>query len=291
VVDPDLKSAPIELSQTAPGRYEGTIERAEASGNYFVNLGYRGPDGVQGVVSSGVSVPYSDEYRELRSNPTTLETLASLTDGQFSTWEAFPDGRIDLARTVSERDHFRRDPELVIPKSYAALWPMLLWMAACLFLGDVAVRRIAPDIARMRRTLASQWQRLRGQEPAPQSEYMEKLRTRKAEVGEQLSRTQAVSSSLRDSRSESGQVSGAAAAAASEPLLAGREPGGAGSAARRPGSSPVAGMTPEAQAQPESYTNRLLKAKQKVWEDREKEQDQEKKPKIPGDPNRPSGGT
>ncbi len=62
--------------QTAPGRYEATIENAEASGNYFVNLGYRGPDKVQGVISSGVSVPYSDEYRELRSNPTTLETLA-----------------------------------------------------------------------------------------------------------------------------------------------------------------------------------------------------------------------
>ena len=35
------------------------------------------PDKVQGVISSGVSVPYSDEYRELRSNPTTLETLAT----------------------------------------------------------------------------------------------------------------------------------------------------------------------------------------------------------------------
>ena len=34
------------------------------------------------MISTGVSVPYSDEYRELRSNPTTLETLASLTDGQ-----------------------------------------------------------------------------------------------------------------------------------------------------------------------------------------------------------------
>ncbi len=72
-VDPDLKSGPIELVQTAPGRYEGTIENAESSGNYFISLGYRGADNVQGVISSGVSVPYSDEYRELRSNPTTLE--------------------------------------------------------------------------------------------------------------------------------------------------------------------------------------------------------------------------
>ena len=82
VVSPDLKRSTIELAQTAPGRYEGTIDEAEASGNYFINLGYRGPDGVQGVISSGVSVPYSDEYRELRSNPATLETIASVTDGQ-----------------------------------------------------------------------------------------------------------------------------------------------------------------------------------------------------------------
>ena len=53
VVSPDLKRSPIELVQTAPGRYEGTVEDAEASGNYFVNLGYRGPDGVQGVISIG----------------------------------------------------------------------------------------------------------------------------------------------------------------------------------------------------------------------------------------------
>ena len=72
VIDPDLKASPLELTQSAPGRYEATIDNADARGNYFVNLGYRGADGAQGVVSSGVSVPYSDEYRELRSNPATL---------------------------------------------------------------------------------------------------------------------------------------------------------------------------------------------------------------------------
>ncbi len=79
VVDPDLKGTTVELVQTAPGKYEATFENAESSGNYFVNLGYRGPDGAQGVISSGVSVPYSDEYRELKSNPRALlETLATV---------------------------------------------------------------------------------------------------------------------------------------------------------------------------------------------------------------------
>ncbi len=189
VVDPDLKSRPIELVQTAPGRYEATVENAEASGNYFVNLGYRGPDKTQGVISTGVSVPYSDEYRELRSNPTTLETLASLTDGQVVTWKTTGDGRIDLARTIDGVDHFRRDPGLNNPRSFAALWPTLLWLAACLFLGDVAVRRIAPDMDRIKLALANEWRRLRGQETVQSSDYLEKLRTRKAEVGEQLDRS------------------------------------------------------------------------------------------------------
>ena len=120
VVDPELKSAPIELNQTAPGRYEATIEKTDASGNYFVNLGYRGAENIQGVISSGVSVPYSDEYRELRSNPTTLETLASVTDGELVTWKTTPDGRIDLDRTVRATDHFRRD-RLINPRSFGAL--------------------------------------------------------------------------------------------------------------------------------------------------------------------------
>ena len=67
---------------------------------------------MQGVISSGVSVPYSDEYRELRSDPATLETVASLTDGQASTWKFRPDGRPDLQRTLDGVDHFRRDATL-----------------------------------------------------------------------------------------------------------------------------------------------------------------------------------
>ncbi len=42
------------------------------------------------MISSGVSVPYSDEYRELRSNPATLENISSSTNGQVSTWQVFP---------------------------------------------------------------------------------------------------------------------------------------------------------------------------------------------------------
>ncbi len=171
------------------------------------------------MISSGVSVPYSDEYRELRSNPTTLETLASVTDGELVTWKTTADGRIDLDRTVQSIDHFRRD-RLINPRSFGALWPMLLWLAACLFLGDVAVRRIALDLDWMKMAIVTEWNKLRGQEAATSSDYMDKLRSRKAEVDEQLDRSRAaprpeVSSMLLPTPETTGPIG--------EPLLEGAE--------------------------------------------------------------------
>jgi hypothetical protein len=273
VVDPDLKSAPIELVQTAPGRYEATVDNADASGNYFVNLGYRGPENVQGVITSVVSVPYSDEYRELRSNPTTLETLATLTDGQTAGWRFLPDGRVDLPRTVAAVDHFRRDPGLINPRSFAALWPALLWLAACLFLGDVAVRRIAIDVDRIKQAVIDEWRKLRGQDVAAASDYMEKLKSRKAEVDEQLDRSRstpsglATESPLFPTTPPIGPIG--------EPLLE----GGERSAWTRPSEKAQApSLAAPKEPEKQSYTNRLLKAKQRVWEERDKEKDKDKQP-------------
>ena len=161
VVNPDLKSASVELVQIAPGRYEATIENAEASGNYFVNLGYRGPDKVQGVISTGVSVPYSDEYRELRSNPATLETLASLTDGQV-VLEASPTaGWTCLVPS-------RRRP--LPPRPQADQSPLVRRaLADPALAGGLPVpgrRRRPPDRARRRLAQASRGQRM---EEAPRS--------------------------------------------------------------------------------------------------------------------------
>jgi len=94
-------------------------------------------------------LPYSDEYRELKSNPALLETLATLTNGSVNFWKSTPDGRIDMRRTIDAVDHFRRDPALINPRAFSDLWPLLLWLAAILFLFDVAVRRIAPDVDRI----------------------------------------------------------------------------------------------------------------------------------------------
>ena len=268
VLSPDLKRSRLELVQTAPGRYEGTVEQAETSGNYFVNLGYVGAGDVKGVVSTGVSVPYSDEYRELKSNPTTLETLASITDGQLLSWKRSPDGRIDLDRTLEDVNSFRRDGMTQTPRGLTPLWPILLSMAAFLFLGDVAIRRISPDFARMRRQLLAQWEKLKGREVAPPVEYMEKLKGRKAEVADQLDRSRAAT------RFEAPPAQSGTTPTVDEPLLTNLADSGRPADRPRPSSPSAPGLAPTGpQPEAESYTNRLLKAKQKVWEEREKDRD------------------
>ncbi len=263
VLSPDLQAQRVSLKQVAPGRYEGTVDNAEASGNYFVNLGYSG-DNVKGIVTSGISVPYSDEYRELKSNPTTLETIASLTNGQVLAWKKRPDsGEIDLKATLSGGDAFRRDAYTTPPRGFSPLWPNLLWMASCLFLGDVAVRRVAPDLTRMRRWIADTWSTLRGKEIDAPVEYMEKLQGRKAEVVEQMDRSYA-STRFEPPPFPAGSI-------VDEPGLTGT----AGEPRAHPvRPEPAAGPSPKASptSPGDSYTNRLLKAKQKVWEDREKPQ-------------------
>ncbi len=262
------KKLPITMVQTAPGRYEGVIEDAEARGNYFVTLGYASSDGKSGLISGGVNVPYSDEYRELRSNAASLAALADVTGGRVLEWKTQGGNRgVDMKDTVAQADVFRRDPSMTPPQGFQDLWPSLLWWAMLLFLFDVAIRRIAPDTDRIRRAVGDTWKRLRGEAVEKPTEYIEKLRSRKAEVDEQLQRSRTAA------RFEPPTVP---TSPVDEPLLGGppdaaRPSGPAGPKPTKPG------MTPEEKPkQPESYADRLLKAKQKVWEERQKDQDKGK---------------
>lgn len=263
----DAPAEPIELVQVAPGKYEGTIKNAEARGNYFVTLGYRGADDTQGVITTGLSVPYSDEYRELQSNPLTLEKIADTTDGKVFSWAIGPDGRPDVRRTSQAADVFRRDQNAPPPRTFKPMWPWLLWLSCLVFLADIAVRRVSPDFARMRNQAVDAWKKLRGREVAPRQEYMEKLRSRKAEVGEAIDRGRAAT------RFEAPPIpTTPPTAPLGEPLLESEAAGRPRQAPRPEASRP--GLAPEAPKPPEdedNYTHRLLKAKRKVWEDRDKD--------------------
>ena len=246
----------LQLVQTAPGRYEATIENAEARGNYFVSLAYKGPDGSKGIVSSGVSVPYSEEYKELRSNQDELESLARITGGSVYDWKTKNDV-IDLPATVKNNNPFRRD-EMTKPASgYQDIWPQLLAAAAFVFLTDVGVRRLAPDFSAI---LA----KFRKPQPANSNQ---------TEAGAHLGRLKATKDQARQGQPQR-QDSGSSEDFAGR--LARQAEARQSESSAKPdssSSSSVASATPQPTTQKPaesfSYTERLLAAKRKGWEDQE----------------------
>jgi hypothetical protein len=96
---------------------------------------------------------------------------------------------------------------------------------------------------------------------------MEKLRSRKAEVGEELDRSRS-----RGATSPLPQEGSASTSVLAEPLLSGQEPTERGKPPRGAASPEQKGFAPEAEKpREESYADRLLKAKQRVWEERDKD--------------------
>ena len=248
-VGPDLKkplNLPIE--QTGPGRYIGTFPVRDA-GSYFVTIN---PGGGMAPLRTGVNVPYSDEFRDRGANDALLAQLAAVQPkdgppGQLIEKPAEPDAMNKLL----DFNTFRHD----LPKASSSqeAWHWLILMASCLFLGDVFIRRVnvnfawlPPLLVRLRDFV------LRRQPAAAQPQYIERLKSRKAEVAGHLEQLRAAT------RFELPAQLPADVKPLDElapPVLP--EPKG-------PGPS----LTPEKKEE-ESYTERLLKAKKKAWEDRE----------------------
>jgi Mg-chelatase subunit ChlD/uncharacterized membrane protein len=120
---PAGESIELVFQQTAPGRYEATIDGAEP-GAYELVLEQVRPDGATiGPVEDGFVVPYSIEFQPGRPGRPQLEAIASRTGGQTLT---------DAARAFGNNG-------LVAPESLA---PLLLTVGMLLFVADVAVRRL-----------------------------------------------------------------------------------------------------------------------------------------------------
>ncbi len=247
VLGPDLKPLWIKIQQTAPGRYEGTFPVGD-SGSYFLTVN---PGAGRAPIRTGVSIPYSDEFRTKTTNASLLEQLAQFVPDGGKAGELVPTptdpGLIEPMLSVNS---FRDD----LPKATSSqdIWFHLVFLAGCLFFFDVLVRRVqlsfawAPPLAgRVRdRTLR------RTPEP-PQPEVIQRLRSRKAAVGQQVDQ-------LRGGARFEPREQMPATAAEMEEL---QEPPPASPAREQPSSlaSPC---------EQESYTARLLKAKKETWQDR-----------------------
>jgi Mg-chelatase subunit ChlD len=149
LVTPDQQQTSVELPQAAPGRYEAHVP-ASTEGPYFLNIVQQGPDGqAQASRPAGFVVPYSPEYRTLRSNPELPSQLARATGGR------------QLADPLQTFDH-----SLPAGGSPREIWPMLVSLAAVLFLLDVAIRRLRLAVLDIRRASARVGARLLGRAQA-----------------------------------------------------------------------------------------------------------------------------
>ena len=132
VLGPDLKDRKVRLVQAAPGRYEAEFDTPLA-GNYVVSLQYNDGKGKSGPLRSGVAMNTSPELRDLASNESRLQEVASRTGGV-----------VIPAFDVAGAGLFRREG-LKRTASPMPVWDWLVPFLLGLIILDVAVRRIAWD--------------------------------------------------------------------------------------------------------------------------------------------------
>ena len=137
VLDPDRKGVTLNMRQTAPGRYVGSFP-ATKTGSYFVSV-IPGPD--TAPLTTGITIPYSEEFRVRETNEALIKELASVTPaGGEAGLVTRPLGETDSSDSESN-NAFRGG--LALARSIRDAWPWFVLAACCLFLGDIFVRRVA----------------------------------------------------------------------------------------------------------------------------------------------------
>jgi hypothetical protein len=253
----------LNFVQRNTGQYEAEV-KAEEAGSYFITaqpfkmVKVKGRDGVEreveegmASVRSGITLSYSPEFEMLDTNVALLEKVARITGGKV-----YEDDDTELAKAAGAGGLFRPAPS---DKSPLPLWHWLVWITGLLLVADVALRRVAIDTSEVRRVLGEMWLRLRGLPVAEgrQDEYIDRLRSKKAEVQKSLAGDRAAF------RFEAGDVP------------AGPVPTAGDVPAPRPSAPPRAAPSVpppgEPDADPGDALERLRRAKKKVWEERKDE--------------------
>ncbi len=248
VLGPDLKPRAIQMEQVAPGRYVGEFP-SDDSGNYFLTVV---PNPGAAPIRTGVSVPYSREYRDRETNLPLLEQLAALTPPQGQPGVLIQDvsgnDRVEEWLKISS---FRHD--LPPARSHQDVWQYLVWGTCLAFFGDVFVRRVTLSWDWVA-PLANRVGALLGRERGPQPDVrMERLRSRKVAASDEMDRRRAA---MRFEPEADAPVTTAVVTEAAE----------------RPQTLPPREVTiaePSAAKPENSYTDRLLRAKKEAQRFRE----------------------
>jgi uncharacterized membrane protein/Mg-chelatase subunit ChlD len=249
--DPKKPATEIAIKQEGPGRYVGEFNADEA-GSYFLAIspgkGYGGP------LLAGVSVPYSSEFRERETNLALLETLAKYKP---QGGEAGAVIHTDIANPKLDDSSAINTFRNTLARAFSSMdaWHIAALLAACVFLINVAIRRISIDpewFAPLWRVVRRLWTR----EPEPvREDRLERLRSLKARVEGQIDERRAA---VRFEPTPDTDAANATLEEAMRESAAGPTPD-----APRPTST----SSPEEQEQ-ESYTDRLLKAKKRAQQNK-----------------------
>ena len=256
----DDKKFELKFEQKNAGVYEATIP-ADEVGAYFINIHAewnkleKDKNGkviavpMTDTVRTGVTIPYSPEFAEMESNPGLLKKISAETGGQV-----YEDNG-DVLKTAAEKSEVFRS----VPESHASLqafWPWMVFLTALCLLLDVAIRRVAIQPETVWAKATTTWQRLRGQAVADEKmpEYIERLKSRKASVGETMDKKKAAK--------KFDKADGVAAGSA--PVVVSSQP------TEKPKPAP-AKEKPKAESKDEDFATRLMRAKKKAMEERDKD--------------------
>lgn len=132
-IGPDNKPIQLKFTQSGPGKYEAEFD-AEQVGQYLANVHIFDRGKHIGTLRTGLSAPFSPEYRDLKANEAVLRQIAEITAGRW------------LEMEPEQADIFSHDLPPTEAKRPAWEW-VISWLLLPLFLLDVAVRRLANWLA------------------------------------------------------------------------------------------------------------------------------------------------
>ena len=239
--DPNVAAREVKLVQRGAGRYVGEFP-VDKVGTYSVSLLSLDEQGQRRhSVTTGLVVPYSDEFRKLKSDTVFLEELARAGKGKV----VAPEELLDLSVNPWDR------ADLGQKEALEERWPLALMLALLIFFLDVSVRRIAIDWDK----LFAKAKAVVSRKPdAPRT--MDRLRARKAKV--QANREETLVKFQAEEGAETGPID-----------VAGQGPSAGGPRPQSRERKPKPTQEP-----PEGgYTNRLLEAKRRARRELEQDED------------------
>ncbi|MEM7477345.1 MAG: glutamine amidotransferase [Planctomycetota bacterium] len=250
-ISPDMKQIPLSMRQTAPGRYVGSFDAANA-GSYLVSIL---PEAGMAPITTGASVPFSDEYRLRKTNYNALERLAVLEPDGGNAGEIAIELDSESAEGIlsgpTPKEFLQSDAYrggLQKAMSLQDIWQHCLLIGAFCLFGDVFVRRVSLDYLYPFKWVYKQMNPGETSADSERKESLARLRSKKSEVSDEM---QQVKASTRF------EVTEAADTDTLEEAMSGKSQTSASAqAADRPSISQ--------KEEDEGYTSRLLAAKKRT---------------------------